>query len=94
MQKFAEFKSGVLICQRIRRRHQRFQYRFVNLAEVLSPAQLSFLESKDYTMRPHPRNGLYRSSQDNRFELFVDNNVLTERDDTIISLLFDSSDFR
>ena len=74
MRKFAEFTSGKLLYQRIRHSRHRNRYRYLNLEDVLSSAQLFFLESK--------------------FELFVDTDVLTERDDIIIALLFDNVRFR
>jgi hypothetical protein len=92
MQKFAEFTSSVLVYQKIRSSLNRNKYRYINFNDVLSPAQLTFLESKDYVIRPHPQNKHFVT--DNRFELFVDTDVLTERDDTIITLLFDNVSFR
>jgi hypothetical protein len=95
MRKFAEFTSDKLLYQRIRHSRHRNRYRYLNLEDVLSSAQLTFLESKDYVIRPHPVNRNVRSVMcDNKFELFVDTDVLTERDDTIITLLFDNVSFR
>jgi hypothetical protein len=92
MRKFAEFTSSVLVYHTTRHGRHRSQYRYLNFGDALSLAQLTFLESKDYVIRPHPRNK--RCVADNRFELFVDTDVLTERDDTIITLLFDNVRFR
>jgi hypothetical protein len=95
MRKFAEFTSGKLLYQRIRHSRHRNRYRYLNLEDVLSSAQLSFLESKACVIRPHPENRNARSVMcDNKFELFVDTDMLTEREDIIIALMFDNVRFR
>jgi hypothetical protein len=94
MQKFAEFTSASLRYYRTQNRRSRSQYQFINLEDVLSLAQLTFLESKDYVIRPHPQNDRVANWRDNKYELFMDTDVLTERDDTIITLLFDNVSFR
>jgi hypothetical protein len=91
MRKFAEFTSKALIYTKSTH-HRRSRYRFCNLEDALSPAQLTFLENKYYKIRPHPQNK--RSGVENKFELFFDTSTLTERDDTIITLLFDNARFR
>ena len=51
------------------------------IGAALSPAQFRFIEDKNATFRPHPRHSP-------TVEVFIDEHTLTERDWTIIRLLF------
>jgi hypothetical protein len=92
MLKLAEFTSDTLIYHKLRH-NRRYRYEFININEVLSAAQLFFLESKNYHIRPHPSNS--RKPNNSRvYELFFEADSLTELDDTIICLLFDNARFK
>ena len=49
--------------------------------QAFDPAQRQFLEKHSYTARPHPRHNP-------TVEIFIDEHILTERDWTVIRLLF------
>ena len=48
---------------------------------ALTPAQFRFIENRITTFRPHPRHG-------STVELYVDEQQLTDRDWTLLRLLF------
>ena len=49
--------------------------------QAFDPAQRQFLENHSYTARPHPKHSP-------TIEIFIDEQTLTERDWTLIGLLF------
>ena len=49
--------------------------------QAFDPAQRQFLEKHSYTARPHPKHSP-------TIEIFINEHILTERDWTLIGLLF------